>query len=129
MKYKVGDKLRVLNPEKCGLYNDLPGADHIVITGKDNNTYGSGYLYAICNSNGQMIGHCNECFTDKDLAPYNEPEKPKQPQLTYEKKISYVRSDGVVFEKDQVKSDDEYIPIELLKEHANLYKAWSRRKF
>jgi hypothetical protein len=53
MKYKVGDKLRVLNPEKCGLYNDLPGADHIVITGKDNNTYGSGVphtLYAIATA-------------------------------------------------------------------------------
>lgn len=127
MKYKVGDKLRVLNPEKCDLYNNLPNADHIVITGKDE--YWKEYSYDIYDSDGQVINDCSGWFTDEDLSPYDEPEKPKQPQLTYEKKISYIRSDGVVFEKDQVKSDDEYIPIERLKEHANLYKAWSRRKF
>jgi hypothetical protein len=127
MKYKIGDKLRVLNPEKCDLYNNLPNADHIVITDKDE--YWKEYSYDIYNSYGQVFNDCSGWFTDKDLAPYDKSEKPKQPQLTYEKKISYIRSDGIVFEKDQVKSGNVYIPIELLKEHANLYKTWLRRKF
>lgn len=127
MKYKIGDKLRVLNPEKCDLYNNSPNADYIVITDKDE--YWKEYSYDIYNSDDQVINDCSGWFTDEDLAPYDEPEKLKQSQLTYEKKVSYIRSDGIVFEKEQVKSGDVYIPIELLKQHANLYKAWSRRKF
>ena len=127
MKYKVGDKLKVLNPEECGSYSSYKNTAYIIITNKAESI--AEYYYDIYNSDNHVVYSCYGCFTDEDLAPYDELEKPKQPQLTYEKKISYIRSDGIVFEKDQVKSGDEYILIELLKEHANLYKAWSRRKF
>lgn len=49
-------------------------------------------------------------------------------QLTYIKSITYTRSDGVIFEHNQV-IDDEIISIDTLKRHSNLYKAWKRKEF
>lgn len=65
MKYKVGDKLRVL-ARCCHTYDRADKADYIVIYALNSN----GYFYNIFDKAGNNIASCEFCLGDTDLAPY-----------------------------------------------------------
>lgn len=63
MKIKVGQILKVKNPEPCGNYRDANGK-FIKIT-----EVGSFYSYDILDENLNIISGCCYCFKDEDLEP------------------------------------------------------------
>lgn len=64
MKYKVGDKCKVLK-NVCGEYNSKEGADHIKITGIRERS--NDYCYDILDKDGNELGKCWGCLKDQHI--------------------------------------------------------------
>lgn len=65
LKLKVGQILKVTNSTKCKTYSDLPNASKIRIVVAHKNFY----KYHILDEDGKILGHCEGCFKNEDLAP------------------------------------------------------------
>ncbi len=155
MKFKVGDyaKPKDGHAKECGSYGN--DGSYIKITGllDDGNYVYEIYDYRVVPTvyrdqvgqslRDEYINWCSRCFKDAHLEPYTpqlkvmdveeevEVEEPKQtkPQLTYKRDIIYTRSDGIVFRKDEITYNGQFISVETLRLYSNLYKAWKGRKF
>lgn len=69
MRFKPGDKVKVIYNKNCGTVKGLgEEVEYIVIDRvfESSNSYG----YNILDKNGKILSTCSHCLNDDDLAPY-----------------------------------------------------------